>query len=78
MATEVGLDRVAWDACFSSGTAADEVIARTASALGQGINSTPTFVVNGQATVGLPRSYDDLAALIRAALPADQTLAPAS
>ena len=78
MATEIGLDQAAWDACFSSGTAADEVIARTASALGQGINSTPTFVVNGQATVGLPRSYDDLAALIRAALPADQTLAPAS
>jgi protein-disulfide isomerase len=78
MATEIGLDRAAWDACFSGGTAADDVIARTASALGQGINSTPTFVVNGQATAGLPRSYDDLAALIRAALPADQTLAPAS
>jgi protein-disulfide isomerase len=78
IATAVGLDRTAWDTCFGSGAAADEVIARTATALGQGINSTPTFVVNGQATVGLPRSYDELAALIRAALPADQTLAPAS
>jgi predicted DsbA family dithiol-disulfide isomerase len=78
IATAIGLDRAAWETCFSSAAAADEVITRTASALGQGINSTPTFVVNGQTTVGLPPSYDDLAVLIRAALPADQTLAPAS
>ena len=76
IATEVGLDRADWDACFASDAARDEVISRTADALSRSINSTPTFVVNGQATVGLPRSYDDLAALVRNALPADATLLP--
>jgi len=76
IADAVGLDRAQWDACFGNGAAADEVIARTAQALGQGINSTPTFVLNGEVTVGLPRSYDDLAGLIRAALPAGATLLP--
>jgi protein-disulfide isomerase len=76
IADEIGLDRADWDACFAGEAARDEVISRTADALSRGINSTPTFVVNGQATAGLPRSYDDLATLVRAALPADATLLP--
>lgn len=70
IAVELELDRTAWDACFSDGTAAAEVQARRAQApTTDGVIQTPTFVINGQATVGLPRSYDDLAALVRAALP---------
>jgi protein-disulfide isomerase len=70
IAVELELDRAAWDACFSDGSAAAEVTARRAQApTNEGVIQTPTFVINGQATVGLPRSYDDLAALVRAALP---------
>ena len=70
MAVAVELDRAAWEACFSDGSAADEVNARRAQApVSQGGIQTPTFVINGQPTVGLPRSYDDLATLVRAALP---------
>lgn len=70
MAVAVGLDRPAWEACFSDGTAAEEVNARRAQApTNEGVIQTPTFVINGQATTGLPRTYDDLAAMVRAALP---------
>jgi protein-disulfide isomerase len=70
IAVAVELDRSAWEACFSDGTAAEEVTARRAQAPAkEGVIQTPTFVINGQATVGLPRTYDDLAALVRAALP---------
>lgn len=64
VADAVGLDRAAWDACVAQPDARTATTARTSAALAQGINSTPTLVINGQAYVGVP-SYDQLAALIR-------------
>lgn len=69
IAERIGLDLPAWEACFTGGAAADEVRAQTAAAAAAGITSTPTFVIDGEAIVGLPRTYEELAAKIRAALP---------
>ena len=59
-----GVDRVAWDTCFARPDARTPTTSRTSAALGLGINSTPTLVVNGQPFAGVP-NYDQLAALIR-------------
>lgn len=64
VADAVGVDRAAWDACLAKPEARAAITARTATAFGAGINSTPTLVINGQAFVGVP-NYDQLAALIR-------------
>lgn len=74
IAVALELDRPAWEACFADGTAAAEVTARRAQAPStNGVIQTPTLVINGQPTVGLPRTYDDLANLVRAALPGAST-----
>jgi protein-disulfide isomerase len=59
-----GVDKAAWDACFAKPDARSQVKQQTSAALGLGINSTPTLVVNGQHFAGVP-NYDELAALIR-------------
>lgn len=64
VADAAGVDRPAWDACFAKPEMRAPITARTAAAVGAGINSTPTLVVNGQSYVGVP-DYDQLAALIR-------------
>jgi protein-disulfide isomerase len=69
MADRVGLDRSSWDTCRADPKRAQAVAATTSQALSSGINSTPTLVLNGTATAGLPRTYDDLANAIRALLP---------
>jgi protein-disulfide isomerase len=67
MADRAGLDRAAWDSCRSDPANAKEVQSTTQQAIAQGIQETPTLVVNGTPIVGLPRAYDDLASAIRAA-----------
>ncbi|MEO8272852.1 MAG: thioredoxin domain-containing protein [Chloroflexota bacterium] len=64
VADAAGVDRVAWDACFARPDARTPIKTGTSTALGLGINSTPTLVVNGQRFAGVP-DYDQLAALIR-------------
>ena len=49
---------------------AEAVRATTSTAISSGIDSTPTLVLNGTVSAGLPRTYDDLANAIRALLPA--------
>jgi protein-disulfide isomerase len=66
MADAVGVDRAAWDACVADPTVAAGIRSATSQAAAAGINSTPTFLVNGQVIVGLV-PYDQLAAQIRAA-----------
>jgi protein-disulfide isomerase len=69
MANEIGLNRSTWDACRDQASRATTVAATTSQALAAGINSTPTLLLNGKvASVGLPRTYADLANLIRTAL----------
>lgn len=65
MADELHLDRAAWDACIAAPERAATVRATTASAFAMGISSTPTLSINGQLFVGLPQSYEALAAAIR-------------
>jgi len=69
MAAAIGLNKSTWDACREQAARAAAVTTETTKAEAAGISSTPTFVINGKAIVGLPRTYADLAALIQAALP---------
>lgn len=69
MADRVGLDRSPWETCRADPKRAQAVATTTSQALSTGINSTPTLVLNGTASAGLPRTYDDLANAIRALLP---------
>jgi protein-disulfide isomerase len=64
VADAAGVDRVAWDACVAKPDARSPVTSRTAAAVGLGITSTPTLVLNEQHFVGVP-NYDQLATLIR-------------
>ncbi len=64
VADGAGIDRQAWDACFAGNDVRPPITSRTNVAMGQGVRSTPTLVVNGQPVVGVP-SYDQLAGLIR-------------
>jgi protein-disulfide isomerase len=58
------VDRAAWDACFARNDVRPPIVSGSAAAVGAGINSTPTLVVNGQPVIGVPK-YDQLAAMIR-------------
>jgi protein-disulfide isomerase len=68
VADAAGVDRTAWDACMAGPEVRTAIRAATNAALGAGIDSTPTLVVNSQRVVGVP-NYDELAALIRSMAP---------
>jgi len=70
MAVQVGLDRGSWDQCRTDPAREAAVAATTSIALGAGINGTPTLVLNGVATSGMPRTYEDLSQQVQAALAA--------
>jgi protein-disulfide isomerase len=65
IAGSAGLDLSAYDGCVAGSSVSDGVRAATEGAATIGVNSTPTFVVNGQTLVGLV-PYEQLAAMIRA------------
>lgn len=80
VAANLGLDMTAFESCLDSFSAEGEVGSRTDAARAAGITSTPTFIVNGQAIVGLV-GYEDLAGAIRqlaGASPAPSTPAPSN
>jgi protein-disulfide isomerase len=58
------LDRTAFDACFARPDVRDPIRAQTAAAAQQGIQYTPTLIVNGQRMVGVPE-YAQLQSLIQ-------------
>jgi protein-disulfide isomerase len=64
IAANLGLDMPVFETCLDSPADQAEVRSRTEAARAAGINSTPTFVVNGELIVGLV-GYDELAARIR-------------
>jgi protein-disulfide isomerase len=64
VADAAGVDRAAFDACFARNDVRATIASRTQAALGRGVHSTPTLVVNGQSIVGVP-DYDRLATMIR-------------
>ncbi len=66
IATKVGVDVAAWDACRATGKQQAAVRAETTDAVSLGIDATPTMHLNGQVIVGL-RSAAELGAMIQAA-----------
>lgn len=64
--TAAGLDVGAWQACVATGQQQKTVRSETAQAVAQGVNATPTMILNGQTIVGL-RSVTELSGLIEAA-----------
>jgi protein-disulfide isomerase len=66
MAEAAGLDVPAFEECMASGEHEDEVSASYDEARAQGLNSTPTFFVDGQVVTGA--SYPELRDAIEAAL----------
>jgi protein-disulfide isomerase len=64
IAVEAGIERAAFDACLAGPEVRAAITGQTTTALGSGVNSTPTLIVNGQSAVGVP-NYDQLAGLIR-------------
>jgi protein-disulfide isomerase len=66
IATAAGLDVAVWDACRATGEQQTAVRAETQQALDQGVNATPTMILNGEAIVGL-KSAEELGGLIEAA-----------
>lgn len=65
-ATQVGIERKAFDAALDSGKYADRVQRDIQDGIGFGVNSTPTIFVNGRQV--MDRSYEALKAAIEAAL----------
>jgi protein-disulfide isomerase len=66
IATAADLDVGAWDACRATGDQQAAVRAETQQALAQGVNATPTMILNGQVIVGT-KSAEELGGLIEAA-----------
>lgn len=64
IAEAAGVDKTAFDACLAGPEVRAAITNQTNTALGSGVNSTPTLIVNGQSIVGVPQ-YDQLAGLIR-------------
>lgn len=54
MATDLGLDAAAFEACLSSGRHAETVAADTADGQRVGVNGTPAFFLNGIPIFGMP------------------------
>ncbi len=67
MASLIGLDMDKFNTCFKDRTHKDEVAAMQAEAVGAGISSTPTIIINGT-RIQYTGKYADLKADIEAAL----------
>jgi protein-disulfide isomerase len=78
MADAIGLDRATWDQCRADPARARAVQATTSAALAAGIDSTPTIVINGVPSAGVPSTYDALATQIRSLLPARAGASPSA
>jgi protein-disulfide isomerase len=65
-ASEVGLDRAAFDQCLDSGRYSARVRAASDEARRAGIERTPTLEINGERVTGVP-SWEEIRALIERA-----------
>ena len=66
IATNVGLDVLAWDACRATGEQQTAVRSETAQGVANGVRSTPTMFLNGESLVGV-RSATEMGQKIEAA-----------
>jgi protein-disulfide isomerase len=64
VADQAMVDRSGWDSCVADDAQRQAIKASTSRAVGAGISSTPTLVVNGERFVGVP-DYKALAESIR-------------
>lgn len=64
LATAADVDQSAWEACIARNDVRAGIDTATRTALNAGINQTPTLVINGQTSVGVP-DYVTLAERIR-------------
>ncbi|MEO7664352.1 MAG: thioredoxin domain-containing protein [Candidatus Limnocylindrales bacterium] len=77
LATQAGVDRVAWDACIAAPDTRAGIRTATIEALGRGINATPTIALNGEGPLaGLPDATV-LTAKIQALVDAAAAASPA-
>jgi protein-disulfide isomerase len=76
VAAQAGVDVAAWTTCDQRTDIRKPIKDRTRTAFTQGINSTPTLRINGQALIGVP-NYTQLSALITQ-LAANASGAPAT
>lgn len=63
-ASDLGLDRAAFDNCVDSGRYEDWVRAQTEQGRQRGVTRTPTLVVNGEPLSTLPATFEDLRKLL--------------
>lgn len=66
MAQSLGLDVRRWESCYDTGKYQQRIDANLAEATRRGINTTPTFIINGSAHRG-SMNYDELKAQVDAA-----------
>lgn len=78
VANRAGVDMTAWNACIGDGEAQDGVVSATQTALGKGINGTPTLVLNGGTPVAGVPNLDSLIASIRSMAGAAGSPSPAA
>lgn len=67
MADVAGLDAEAFDACYRDPATAETVVAQRAAGLRAGIDSTPSFLINGTLLLGA-QPYSEFQAALNAAL----------
>lgn len=67
LAREVGSNVGQWEQCYDSRRSQQRIDANHAEAVRRGVNSTPTFIINGQVMRGAV-SYDQLNAAVTAAM----------
>lgn len=63
VAKSIGIDETAWSACFDSQADVPKIEAHRAAGLALGVNSTPTFVIDGQMYMQ-SFTYDELKKLV--------------
>lgn len=65
-AKDLGLDEAAFTQCLADGAAKGSIASDVAAARSKGVNSTPTFFVNDEKLVGVPKEADFKAAIDKA------------
>lgn len=79
IADRIGLDRSAWEACYTGGSERQAVTAETQAGAAANVSSTPTLVLDGQIVpLSTFTSWDDLYAAIDAAVAAGGSAAPSA
>jgi protein-disulfide isomerase len=66
IAQSIGLDLGRWESCYDSRKYQRRIDANMADGVRRGVNTTPTFIINGKAHAG-SMSYDEIKAQVDSA-----------